>query len=68
MTTRSGWIQEYNAQVAVSDDHLILATALTQQPVDTPSFESMMRAAIGAANILNTARTAHDTLGECEAA
>jgi transposase len=54
MPTRGGWIQGYNAQVVVSDDHLILATGLTQDTTDTASFEPMMAAAVDAADIVTT--------------
>lgn len=51
MQTRQGWIQGFNAQIVVSDDHLILATQLTQSPADTASFEPMMNAAAAAETI-----------------
>jgi transposase len=49
MPTRNGWVQGYNAQLVVSDDHLILATGLTQDTGDVSSFEPMMNAAVEAA-------------------
>lgn len=49
MKTRNGWVQGYNAQLAVSDDHLILAVALTQDTTDPGSFGPMMTAAVAAA-------------------
>jgi transposase len=46
MSTRcGGFVQGYNAQLAVTDDHLILATALTQDANDYDAFEPMMNAA-----------------------
>lgn len=46
MSTRSGgFVQGFNAQLAVTDDHLILATALTQDANDYNAFEPMMKAA-----------------------
>jgi transposase len=46
MSTRSGgFVQGFNAQIAVTDDHLILATALTQDANDYDAFEPMMKAA-----------------------
>ena len=49
MATRSGGIvQGFNAQIAVTDDHLILATTLTQDANDYNSFEPMTKAAITA--------------------
>jgi transposase len=56
MPTRQGWIQGFNAQIVVSDDHLILATGLTQAPGDTASFEPMMRAAVAAADTIGAHR------------
>jgi transposase len=44
-----GSIQGYNAQIAVSGDHLILATQLTQDANDVTAFEPMMDAAVAAA-------------------
>lgn len=49
MNTRTGWIQGYNAQLAVSADHLILAVLLTQATNDIDQFVTMMRAAQTAA-------------------
>lgn len=48
-TSNNGSIQGFNAQIAVSDDHLILATDLTQDANDVASFEPMMNAAVTAA-------------------
>jgi transposase len=58
MSTRRGWVQGYNGQVAVSDDHLILATSLTADPTDTLWFEPMMNAAITAAARMHPHRPA----------
>jgi len=49
MPTRRGWVQGFNAQLVVSDDHLILATALTQQPCDVEQYTPMVAAAVTAA-------------------
>ncbi len=35
LPTRAGWVQGYNAQLAVSADHLILAPELTNTPSDS---------------------------------
>lgn len=43
-----GFVQGFNAQVAVTDDHLILATDVTNQPNDAPSFVPMMNATVAA--------------------
>lgn len=58
MPTRKGWIQGYNAQLAVTDDHLILATALTQDTTDTDQAQPMTTAALTAAAILEHHRPA----------
>ena len=49
MPTRKGWIQGYNAQVAVTADQIIVAVSLGQNPADTAAFLPMMRAAQDAA-------------------
>lgn len=64
MSTRHGWVQGYNAQIAVTDDHLILAATLTQDPTDTGWFTPMMQAAIAAAGQVEAARPAGDTIDD----
>ena len=56
MPTRKGWIQGYNAQLAVTDDHLILAAALTQDTVDVDQCEPMIIAATTAAAVIQAHR------------
>lgn len=63
LPTRTGWVQGFNAQLVVSNDHIILATALTQNPADTVSFVPMMRAAQTAAALLAQHRPAPDPDG-----
>ncbi|WP_199240597.1 transposase [Kribbella sp. VKM Ac-2500] len=58
MPTRKGWIQGYNAQLAVTDDHLILATTLTQDTTDTDQCVPMITAALNAAALVETHRPA----------
>lgn len=48
-----GVIQGYNVQLAVTDDHLILATGITPHATDYPAFEPMMTAATQAAEVFN---------------
>jgi transposase len=60
LPTRTGWVQGFNAQLVVSNDHIILATALTQNPADTVSFLPMMRAAQTAAALLAEHRPSPD--------
>jgi transposase len=63
MLGRSGWVHGYNAQLAVSQDQLILAAALTQQPNDVGCFTPMLRAAEHAATLLGQARGAPAGIG-----
>jgi transposase len=51
-----GFIQGYNAQLVTSSDGLILATALTSDPVDTPWFEPMLTAAGRAAALITASQ------------
>ncbi|MGW4124182.1 transposase [Nocardia sp. NPDC004711] len=45
MKTRKGFIQGYNAQLLVSEDHVIVACDLTDAPVDHHQFAPMLDAA-----------------------
>jgi transposase len=54
MKTKVGWVQGYNAQLVVSEDHLILATGLTQHTGDVGCFTTMMAAAVAAAETIAT--------------
>ena len=49
MPTRRGWVQGYNAQLAVTDDQLIAAIRVGQQTGDRREFVPMMAAAAQAA-------------------
>lgn len=49
MPTRRGFLQGYNAQVAVTSDQLIVAVQVGQSPNDQGCFTAMMRAAQDAA-------------------
>ena len=53
MPTRRGFVQGYNAQVAVTADQIIVAVQLGQNPNDNGSFVPMMDAAQDAAAILH---------------
>jgi transposase len=53
MPTRRGFVQGYNAQVAVTSDQLIVAVQLGQSPNDQRCFTPMMRAAQDAATRLH---------------
>jgi transposase len=52
MPTKAGFIQGFNAQNVVSEDHLILATELTQDTGDVEQAVPMMRAAEQAADLI----------------
>ena len=58
--TRRGWIQGYNAQLAVTADQIIVACAVGKIAADTPAFIPMMTAAVTAATTLAQA-TGRDT-------
>lgn len=58
MQSKQGPVQGFNAQIAVSDDHLILATSISQNGNDNPSLEPMMDAAVDAAKDIG-----HDPIG-----
>jgi hypothetical protein len=60
LPSRDGWVQGYNAQLVVSDDHLILATGISQNPADAVSFRPMMHAAEQAAAVLAEHRQSGD--------
>ncbi|MEV2226032.1 transposase [Nocardia vinacea] len=45
MKTRKGFVQGYNAQLVVSEDHVIIACELTDEPADTHQFAPMLAAA-----------------------
>jgi transposase len=56
MPTSKGWIQGYNTQLAVSDDHLILGCKVTTATVDVNQFEPMLTEAAQGAVALDRGR------------
>jgi len=62
MPTRKGFLQGYNAQVAVSADQIIIAVALGQSTNDQACFVPMMHAAQQAAAHLHTLTNNDDHL------
>jgi transposase len=52
MHTRNGTQQSYNAQNVTSEDGLVIATELTDDPVDVAWFEPMMNQAAGNARLM----------------
>jgi transposase len=65
MPTKDGWIQGYNTQAAVAEDHLILAVTVTNTPADVTQAIPMMQAAHAAAEAI-AAHTGRDdtTIGQ----
>jgi hypothetical protein len=53
MPTRRGFVQGYNAQVAVTGDQIIVAVPVGQSPTDMAAFVPMMQAAQDAAQRLH---------------
>jgi hypothetical protein len=60
MPTRRGFLQGYNAQVAVTSDQLIVAVQVGQSTNDQACFTPMMRAVQDAATRLNAATASSD--------
>jgi transposase len=60
MPTRKGFLQGYNAQLAVSADHLILAVSLGQSTNDQACFTPMMHATQTIADHLHAFTGNHD--------
>lgn len=63
LPTRGGWIQGYNAQLAVSADWLILALMLTCNPSDVGELDAMILQAEQAAAVINQNRDIPETPG-----
>lgn len=47
-----GWAQGYNGQALTSGDGIIIATSVSASPIDTTTFEAMIRAGMQAAQML----------------
>lgn len=63
LPTRGGWIQGYNAQLAVSADWLILALLLTNNPADVGELDTMIERAEQAAVVINQNRATPEEPG-----
>jgi transposase len=61
--TRRGWIQGYNAQLAVTADQVIIACQVGQNQADAGAFLPMMTAATAAAGRLAQATDRDTTIG-----
>jgi transposase len=60
MPTRNGWVQGYNVQAAVTDDHVVVAVAVGNNPSDIGQAVPMMQATQAAADAI-AAHTGIDT-------
>jgi transposase len=54
--TSKGWIQGYNAQLAVSDDQIVLGVSVTNAPGDAEQFEPLLKVADSGVAALNRGR------------
>jgi transposase len=63
MPTRKGWIQAYNAQLAVSADYLILALMLTNNPADVGELKAMLALVGQATRVINAERAVPEKPG-----
>jgi transposase len=52
MPTRNGWLQGYNVQASVTEDHLIVAVSVGNNPSDTAQAVPMMQATQQAADAI----------------
>ena len=64
MPTGKGWIQGYNTQLVVSDDHLIIGCKVTTATVDVNQFEPMLAEAANGAAALDRGRARTGTPAE----
>jgi transposase len=63
MPTRRGFIQGYNAQLAASGDHFIIAADLVQNTGDVDQFQPMLDKTTATADLLRTHRPDPDSPG-----
>ena len=64
MPTRNGWLQGYNVQASVTDDHLVVAVMVGNNPSDTPQAVPMMNATQAAADAIAEHTGTQTTIGE----
>jgi transposase len=64
MPTRNGWLQGYNVQASVTEDHLVAAVSVGTNPSDTPEAMPMMAATQAAADIIAEHTGNDTTIGE----
>lgn len=63
MPTRNGWIQGYNVQASVTEDHLVVAVTVGNTPGDTRQAVPMMQATKTIADMFAEHTGAHTTIG-----
>jgi hypothetical protein len=64
MPTRNGWLQGYNVQASVTEDHLVVAVAVGNNPSDTGQALPMMQATQHAADVIAEQTGADTTIGD----
>ncbi|HEX6967378.1 MAG TPA: transposase [Micromonosporaceae bacterium] len=64
MPTRKGWIQGYNVQAAVTEDHVVVAVSVGNNPSDTGQAIPMMNATQAAADALAEHAGTDTTIGD----
>lgn len=64
MPTRDGWLQGFNVQAAVTDDHLIVAVMVGNNPSDTGQATPMMQATQEAADTIAEDAGVDSTIGD----
>jgi transposase len=64
MPTRTGWVQGYNVQASVTEDHLVVAVEVGNNPSDTPQAVPMMHATQTAADTIAEHTGADTTIGD----
>jgi transposase len=64
MPTRNGWLQGYNVQASVTEDHLTVAVTVGNNPADTGQAVPMMHATQQAADTIAAHTGADTTIGD----
>ena len=64
MPTRNGWVQGYNVQAAVTEDHVIVAVTIGNEPGDVGQAVPMMQATQAAADAIAEHTGADTTIGD----
>ncbi|MFH5823919.1 transposase [Georgenia sp. AZ-5] len=63
MATRKGWVQGYNAQLAVSQDQVILVADVVQNPADNVAFVPMLTELDDAVRVLTACGSSQTEVG-----